>query len=342
MKIGIIGAGGDVGRELFERYLQQQMTQCSELTLFYHSEQSRRYLLGMLYDSMMQGQEQHIKITDQREDLKGLELVVLCAGLSIPSDIHKVYPPRKENQDNGRVSFFENRSIVLEWAGQIYRHCPEALIVLVTNPVSPLLAEIVSAYPSLQVAGCGITNDTLRVRNETARQFPEIDPELLFMVGEHDLLNQTVAFPFSEGGDERMPDRELFESTFESETLKKKYLTDLKDLQNRQLSSGEVVPGLYEELPLIYRSFLKHRFAHFLCKTHRSTALAVLEIIAAYDQGNRWVSVETAVREDPAFSSCVLGIPVLFDHRKIVSMKSKWSPAEEAVLRSMEAKYRLT
>lgn len=95
------------------------------------------------------------------------------------------------------------------------------MVILVTNPVSKLLSDIHSQYPNLLVVGCGITTDTLRVRNELIKKYPDIDVEHCFVIGSHDLNAQTVALTYFNQHSKINLYRDSFEVLFKDTEEKK-------------------------------------------------------------------------------------------------------------------------
>ena len=92
--------------------------------------------------------------TDDYADIQGSEVVVITAG-----------SPRKPGMDRAEL-LRKNARVVAESARQIARHAPEAYIVVVTNPLDPMVwaAREVSGFPAHRVMGMAGVLDSARMR----------------------------------------------------------------------------------------------------------------------------------------------------------------------------------
>lgn len=338
MKISIVGSSGSVGRELVRLFFYNQIPFDVELNLFYNSQQGRMRIWGMLSDALIENKDRNVSITNQPQELKGSAIVVLCGGQAITTEIEKIHPSNIANENNRDSVYIENKGIIEYWAMHISNLAPDALVILVTNPVSKLLNDVLNQYPKMKIVGCGITNDTLRVRNEVKKQFPKIDTRNLFVIGEHNLINQTVTLAYYNYTGSLLLEEKLFEKRFETSQEKRKYINHLKNTQNSLLAGNEDF-CIDSNIPILYRSYLRHRMAHFLYKTHISTAAAVKEIIMAYVLEDRLVSVETRVNKWRQYENCILGIPVRFVKKEIVVQDIIISSEEEKILNLCAEKY---
>lgn len=339
MKISIVGASGSVGRELVRLFIYNQIPFDVELNLFYNSQQGRKRIWGILNDALIENKDCNISITNQPQALQDSSIVVLCNGLAITTEIERIHTSDITNENNRDSVYKQNKHIIESWAIHISNFAPDALVILVTNPVSKLLADVLNHYPTMKIVGCGITNDTLRVRNEVKKQFPKVDTTTLFVIGEHNLINQTVALTYYNHAGVLSLEKELFEKLFENSQEKRKYIDSLKNAQNSLLRTQNADFCVDSHIPILYRSYLRHRMAHFLYKTHLSTAAAVNEIITAYVLEDRLVSVETRIDNWRGYRNCILGIPVRFVKKKIVVQDIALSSAEEEILNQCAEKY---
>lgn len=82
----------------------------------------------------------------------------------------------------------KNGRIVREWVPKIFKSNPNAILLMVTNPVDVLTHLAVSLYPSKknQIFGSGTTLDSMRLKFLIGRYF-NIDPKSVhaYIVGEH-------------------------------------------------------------------------------------------------------------------------------------------------------------
>lgn len=339
MKISIIGASGSVGQEIIRMFIMEQFPNNISLELFYHSVQGKSKLLGMIYDSLLVNRDKNISITNQVDSLKGSSIIILCAGQAVATDIGMIQNSGKSNDNNRDSVYTQNRDIILHWAKQISLYAPYALAILVTNPVSRLLLDVLKCYPYLKIIGCGVTNDTMRVRNEVLKRFLFANVNELFIIGEHNLTNQTIALKHFNHYNSLSLSRDVFEFKFDTEDSKEQYISDMKNIQNELLITGSLCLGLYDGLPILYQSYMKHRLSHFLYKTHMSTAMAIKEIVDAYIYEDRAISVEIGVKQYLNYTNCVLGIPIRFISNQIVLLDIKFDEFERKVLLKSVEKY---
>lgn len=110
------------------------------------------------------------------EDMAGSDIVILTAGAS--------QKPGETRMDLLRKNVKVFESIV----PQVVKYAPDAIIVVVTNPVDPLTYETIrlSGLPASRVIGSGTVLDTSRLRYLLGRH-TGIDPRDIhtFVLGEH-------------------------------------------------------------------------------------------------------------------------------------------------------------
>lgn len=122
-KISIIGAAGTLGSCTAFRIADQGLA--DDLILF---DQNRNLLRNHLMDieTAITG-SQNTKISEgSEEDLAGSDIVIITAGAP-----WRVVSSRQERLQ-------ENIPIIKELAEKIKKHCPQAVVITVTNPVDPL------------------------------------------------------------------------------------------------------------------------------------------------------------------------------------------------------------
>lgn len=331
MKISIIGASGDVGQEVFKRVIHNNIADC--IVLFYHTLLGKHKLIGMLSDELIGIAEKNVIISDNPESISDSKIIILCAGKAVSRDVDSIPVSGILNKNNRNSLYEENQKLILNYIEGIKSYASESLIILVTNPVTKLLHDIAAIYPELLIVGCGVTNDTLRLRNEVRINYPTIQVDNLFVIGEHDLNTQCVALSYFNKHSNFSFTRDLFEYEFSSEEEKRKRISELKNKQNADIATNNIRIDNYDNLPLLYRSYFKHRMAHFLYKTHISTASAVMEIIEAFISESRTVCSEISVKECVFGQSCVIGLPIRFVEGNIVIEYSDFDRYEQEILR---------
>lgn len=330
MKISIVGASGSVGQEIARTILTNASIQFEKLYLFTHSSEGRNSVTGMIYDMEIGNLEQKITITDKQEELKYSDIIVICAGTAVSTNIVNIEESSRNNANNRNLLYSVNREIVLQWIRYVSIFAPKALVVLVTNPVSKLLSDIHFEYPHIVAVGCGVTNDTLRVRNELIKEYPDIDVTYCYVIGSHDVNAQTVALTYLNQYYKNDLSRDSFEFLFKDAEEKKIYTSRLKNEQNQLIQQGQISMYMYKDFPILYRSYFNHRLAHFLYKTHISTAMAVMDIISAYNNATQRVSVEVF---NPEYNR-ITGVPVSLYKGFIMYQEIPYDTYEEEILRN--------
>ncbi len=117
-----------------------------------------------------------IYFTDSYESLKNSDCVVITAGL-----------PRKDGQTReGLLNI--NKPIIQNIAIEVKKNCPDAFVIMVTNPVDVMLYEFIktSNLPKQQCIGMSSSLDTERFRHVLADYF-SVNVEFVetFVLGEH-------------------------------------------------------------------------------------------------------------------------------------------------------------
>ena len=343
MKLSLIGASGSVGQEIIRMSLFNELLRFSNLCFFYHLDKGKKEIVGMVNDVLVGNNVDNVKITSDINDLIDSDICILCAGKAIDTDITKIIKNGNNHENNREILYEENKDIILYWTKQIYTYSPSALIILVTNPVSRLLRDIYNLYPNIKAVGCGVTNDTLRVRNEFIKSFPNDTVNNLFVIGEHSLGYQTIALTYFNSLRSKKIDRLLFEKIFNSKKEKQTFISNLKQTQNCMLANNdfELLQNYNKSLPIIYKSYMTHRMSHFLFKTHLSTSIAIKEILEAYIFENKMVSVEVKCEHYLSYSNCILGVPIKFKNKQISVCDINIDEYEKNILLECENKFKL-
>jgi L-lactate dehydrogenase len=117
-----------------------------------------------------------ILATDSYQDLAGSDVVVITAGAG-------------QQPGETRLDLAEkNKAIIEQMIPQIIEHAPQAVILMVTNPVDVLTyhAYQIAGLPKGQIFGTGTTLDTARFRFHLS-QFLKVNPRSIhtYILGEH-------------------------------------------------------------------------------------------------------------------------------------------------------------
>ena len=136
-------------------------------------------------------------IAGDLEDVAGSDVVVIAASVPVPDDI-------KDRNDLAR----QNADLMREILPKIAKAAPDAIILLVTNPVDALTWQAIelTGFPANRVIGTGTLIDSIRFR-ELLSEMLEIHPQDLraYILGERG-ENQFPAMSVAQSGGERIDD----------------------------------------------------------------------------------------------------------------------------------------
>jgi len=157
MKIGVIGAAGTLGSCAAYAILEKRLP--GELWLF---DVKRNLLLAHYMDLRIAGSmmgEMSVHAGESFAELAGCDLVVNTAGA----------PPREIA--NRMELLADNIRIARIIAGEVGKHCPNAIVINATNPVDPinLAFQLITGMDRKKVIGYCI-NDTYRLRMNAAKK----------------------------------------------------------------------------------------------------------------------------------------------------------------------------
>ena len=172
-RVTICGAG-KVGMTAAYALLLSGFTQ--EITLFgRHLDKLRGEKLDLEH-AMALSHKTKISITDKYEDLAGTDVFVFCAGAA-------------QNPGDTRLDLAsKNLSIVDQMAPQLLEAAPEAILLMVANPVDLMTyraQELINARPG-QIFGSGTLLDTARFRFHLSESLPVTSRSIhAYVLGEH-------------------------------------------------------------------------------------------------------------------------------------------------------------
>ncbi len=162
MKVSVIGASGRVGKTAAFCLAEENCV--NDLVLISRKESIDKVegeALDM-YDALA-AKDVNVKITASYdfEDVKGSDLVVLSAG-----------QPRSAGMTRMDVSI-PNAKIVAEYSKAVAKFAPDAIILVVTNPVDVMtyIALKASGFNKNKVFGLGNHLDSLRLKNLISQHF---------------------------------------------------------------------------------------------------------------------------------------------------------------------------
>jgi malate dehydrogenase len=150
-KITIVGAG-QVGSTAAHLMAKKELGNLVLLDI--DAGMARGKALDIAEAGPVEGFDVAVTGTDDYADIAGSEVVVITAG-----------SPRRPGMDRAAL-LAKNARVVAEAARQIARHAPNAYIVVVTNPLDPMVwtAQAVSGFPARRVMGMAGVLDSARMR----------------------------------------------------------------------------------------------------------------------------------------------------------------------------------
>ena len=171
MKITVIGASGNVGSCAAFSIAAQRLA--DELLLIDLPRQDMVTLHAMDIDTAVTGKDMLVH-AGQYEDMVGSDIVIMAAGSA------KTFLSRM-------AVLPENLPLIRDIAGNVKQHCPNALVIMATNPVDPLnyAMHLASGLDRRQIIGYSY-NDSIRFRMRLAQAL-DVDSSRAegTVIGEH-------------------------------------------------------------------------------------------------------------------------------------------------------------
>ena len=184
MNISIIGAAGGVGRELTISIIEETImdkNECLQL-IGRKGSKSDQKLHGLkmdIFDSFAEIMPE-IEISNTPDEVRG-DIIIMVAGepLHLSTEYNII--------DRDKLAE-KNIDLFYTFAESIANNAPEAIVIIITNPVE-LGVHIFSKFlPRFQVIGMGAFIETLRFRREIAVEFNVRRQHVQgFVLGEHGL-----------------------------------------------------------------------------------------------------------------------------------------------------------
>ena len=164
MDISIIGASGNIGREIALGIIRGKIIGKSDNLQFVgrKSPQSERTMLGLSIDIADSYAETmpNIETVTSPEDVRG-DVIIVVGGVSLSSN-------KSTNRDDLAK---QNSEIFRSYAEQIAKNAKNAIVIIITNPVELGVHVFCEYLPRNQVLGMGAYLDTLRFQNQIAYEF---------------------------------------------------------------------------------------------------------------------------------------------------------------------------
>lgn len=291
MDIAIIGAAGACGRQLAVQLLESSVLHhSSRLQLVgHHGGASENELWGLRADL----EDAFIDFAPPIEvvlDMDGVaaDIVVMLAGRTISTD-------PTASTDRAALGS-ANAQVFTEYADRLAQVSGEPIVIVQSNPVGLGVQIFAERMGRHRVLGAGAWSDTLRFRQEIAREFnvrrPSVTAPMLGQHGDHLVpawSHVHVRGVSSEDLAERMAGwrdgRPVADFPRE--------IAETKDRMLTMVRAGDVIEAyaLVTSLPPDLRAAVKPLFTHFSAghTTEVVTARAVADIVGAIVEGHRRV-----------------------------------------------------
>lgn len=336
MDVSIVGAGGDIGREVAIGLIQDRIMGRDELLQLVGRREGRSGTLlhGFVSDLLDAYSENspRLEVVLEPEAISG-DIIIFCAGRTVSTD------PR-EPGDRGalaaiNVPVFETYAQAIAQVGK-----GEEIIIVVSNPVE-LAVHIFSKYidPS-KIIGMGAFLDTIRFRREVAADMG-VRRQMVrgLVIGQHGpgmvpLWSSVGAF----GMDNEEGWAKLRQSREKNRIPPREAIGMIRDL----LVAGKVeaATAKVQEMPPDLRVFVGPYVTHMTgAKTRVGTAGIVLRLIETITTGNQVLTAcQTRVCGEFLGVSSVIGVPVLLCNQGIIHIHPLdiWDEEEKAFKRSAE------
>src|SRR5580692_5685059 len=128
-KIGLIGAG-NIGGELARLFANEELGDVFLFDIAAKDNFAKGKALDLEQNGAVLGYDSHIRGTSNWADLEGADVLIITAGI-----------PRKPGQSRDDI-VGTNLPIIRDVADNAKKHCPEAFIIVISNPLDAMVYEL--------------------------------------------------------------------------------------------------------------------------------------------------------------------------------------------------------
>lgn len=321
MNVSIIGAAGGVGRELTITLIQEGLLDKNERLQLVgrKGSQSDQKLYGLKMDILDSFSEiiPEIDIVNTPEWVNG-DIIIMVAG-------EPLYLSSNSNLSNRDMLGEKNIELFYSFGESVAKNSPDAIVIVVTNPVE-LGVHIFSKYiPRYQVLGIGAFIDTLRFRRELAEEFSVRRQRVQgFVLGEHGMGFVPIWSSVKIYGlDEDYCKGKL--KTFYDTPYKHDILNHWREISKR-MKEGEMEalcdqwPKLTPDERAFFSPFISnYTGAHALV----GTSGAIMRLIRSIKASNETLSAcQIKVEGEFLGIHSVIGVPVIICNRGVLSVET--------------------
>ncbi len=172
-KVTVVG-GGHVGATTAQRIVEKELADVVLVDIVEGMPQGKA--LDLLQAGPVEGYDCHLEGANSYEATAGSDVVVVTAGL-----------PRKPGMSRDDL-LLKNAAIVKSVTEQVARHSPEAIVIIVSNPLDAMchVAHWVSGFPRNRVMGMAGILDSARFRTFIAMELKvSVESTHAFVLGGH-------------------------------------------------------------------------------------------------------------------------------------------------------------
>ncbi len=172
-KVTVVGAG-HVGATTAQRIAEKELADVVLVDIVEGMPQGKA--LDLMQSGPVEGYDSHLAGSNGYEQSAGSDVVVITAGL-----------PRKPGMSRDDL-LLKNAGIVKEVTENIARHSPEAILIVVSNPLDAMchVARGVSGFPRQRVIGMAGVLDSARFRTFIAQELDvSVESTHAFVLGGH-------------------------------------------------------------------------------------------------------------------------------------------------------------
>jgi malate dehydrogenase len=336
MNVSIVGAGGDIGREVAIRLIQDRVIDRDALLQLVGRPDgdSGKLLYGFVSDLLDANSENspRLEVVLEPEAVSG-DIIIFCAGQTVSTDPGK--PGDRDALAAYNVPVFETYAQAVAKSAK-----GEEIVIVVSNPVE-LAVHIFSKYiDPTKIIGMGAFLDTIRFRREVAADLG-VRRQMVrgLVIGQHGpgmvpLWSSVGAF----GMDNEEGWGKLRQSRDKNRVTPREAIGTVRDL----LVAGKVkaATAKVQEMPADLRVLAGPYVTHMTgAKTRVGTAGIVLRLIETITTGNQVLTAcQTRVCGEFLGVNSVIGVPVLLNNQGIIQIHPLdiWDEEEEAFKRSAE------
>jgi malate dehydrogenase len=158
-KIALIGAG-NIGGELASLIIQKQLGDVVLFDVPARENFAKGKALDLEQATALSGSQTIVKGTSNWADCAGADVLIVTAGI-----------PRKPGQSRDDL-VATNLPIIRDVADNAKKHCPEAFVVVISNPLDAMVYELKrrTGFPGAKVVGMAGTLDSARFALFLARE----------------------------------------------------------------------------------------------------------------------------------------------------------------------------